>query len=292
MVYNEFNAVIFPRDGQSRNGLLPRMGGNRAAGPARFRIIAVMAIIAGTLQFAALGQPPDPFLAQGAPLPTVIPYPPAVFGVNTQILDQNAFAQGTDVPQPLEGTPQVARGGDYQRYQGPPAAPPSAETPPPQPKEKKEGEKSEKAEGEKRRGQGEERAKRTTPRPQSFELPRPSHRGGPGRSRLSGQVFRSQQPEPRGERQETLAADLFAGVRLWHGAEMHADALMWQGFGLSNTFGIEALSQRRRLQSRHRDSRLHVRALVHSSNLRLGRRTGGRARRPAHAWRANRTFRG
>ena len=95
-----------------------------------------------------------------------------------------------------------------------------------------------------------------------------------------------------GERQETLAADLFAGVRLWSGAEMHADALMWQGFGLSHTFGIEALSQRRRLQSRHRDSRLHARPLVCSSNLRPGRRTGGRARRPAHAWRANRTFRG
>ena len=44
---------------------------------------------------------------------------------------------------------------------------------------------------------------------------------------------------PAGERQETLSADLFAGVRLWHGAEMHADALMWQGFGLSSTFGIE-----------------------------------------------------
>ena len=34
-----------------------------------------------------------------------------------------------------------------------------------------------------------------------------------------------------GERQETLAADLFAGVRLWSGAEMHVDALMWQGHG-------------------------------------------------------------
>lgn len=44
---------------------------------------------------------------------------------------------------------------------------------------------------------------------------------------------------PAGERQGTVAADLFAGIRLWHGAEMHADALMWQGFGLSNTFGVE-----------------------------------------------------
>ena len=43
-----------------------------------------------------------------------------------------------------------------------------------------------------------------------------------------------------GERQETLGADLFIGRRLWSGAEMHADALMWQGFGLSQTFGVEA----------------------------------------------------
>jgi high affinity Mn2+ porin len=43
-----------------------------------------------------------------------------------------------------------------------------------------------------------------------------------------------------GERQETLSAELFGGVRLWCGAEMHADLLMWQGFGLSQTFGVEA----------------------------------------------------
>ncbi len=28
-------------------------------------------------------------------------------------------------------------------------------------------------------------------------------------------------------------------MRLWRGAEVHADALMWQGYGLSQTFGIE-----------------------------------------------------
>ena len=43
-----------------------------------------------------------------------------------------------------------------------------------------------------------------------------------------------------GERQETMTADLFTGIRLWRGAEMHVDALAWQGFGLSQTFGIEA----------------------------------------------------
>ena len=38
---------------------------------------------------------------------------------------------------------------------------------------------------------------------------------------------------------ETVSLDLFAGVRLWRGAEAHADLLMWQGYGLSKTLGIE-----------------------------------------------------
>ncbi len=42
-----------------------------------------------------------------------------------------------------------------------------------------------------------------------------------------------------GEVQETVTLDLYAGVRLWRGAEAHADFLMWQGFGLSKTFGVE-----------------------------------------------------
>ena len=43
-----------------------------------------------------------------------------------------------------------------------------------------------------------------------------------------------------GEVRETVSLDLFAGVRLWRGAEAHMDGLMWQGFGLSHTFGIVA----------------------------------------------------
>ena len=41
------------------------------------------------------------------------------------------------------------------------------------------------------------------------------------------------------EVKETVTLDLYAGARLWHGAEAHVDGLMWQGFGLSRTFGIE-----------------------------------------------------
>jgi len=44
----------------------------------------------------------------------------------------------------------------------------------------------------------------------------------------------------RGEVRETVTLDLFGGLRLWPGAEAHIDGLMWQGFGLSQTYGIEA----------------------------------------------------
>lgn len=43
-----------------------------------------------------------------------------------------------------------------------------------------------------------------------------------------------------GQIRETVTADIFAGFRLWSGAELHVDGLMWQGFGLSDTHGIEA----------------------------------------------------
>ncbi len=40
------------------------------------------------------------------------------------------------------------------------------------------------------------------------------------------------------ETKQTVSLDVFAGVRLWRGAEFHADALVWQGFGLSHTLGV------------------------------------------------------
>ena len=45
---------------------------------------------------------------------------------------------------------------------------------------------------------------------------------------------------PMGNVKETISLDLFGGVRLWRGAEAHLDGLMWQGFGLSTTHGIES----------------------------------------------------
>ncbi|HEX4120107.1 MAG TPA: carbohydrate porin [Verrucomicrobiae bacterium] len=54
-------------------------------------------------------------------------------------------------------------------------------------------------------------------------------------AKYSGPNSLSTQPQV----QETVTLDLFGGVRLWPGAEVHVDGLMWQGFGLSQTFGVE-----------------------------------------------------
>ncbi len=45
--------------------------------------------------------------------------------------------------------------------------------------------------------------------------------------------------DARGEVKETLSFDVYAGARLWHGAEAHVDGLGWQGFGLSNALGVD-----------------------------------------------------
>src|SRR5258708_6331567 len=43
-----------------------------------------------------------------------------------------------------------------------------------------------------------------------------------------------------GQVRETVSLDLMSGARLWRGAAAHVDGLMWQGFGLSKTLGVEA----------------------------------------------------
>ncbi|HLZ54038.1 MAG TPA: carbohydrate porin [Verrucomicrobiae bacterium] len=42
-----------------------------------------------------------------------------------------------------------------------------------------------------------------------------------------------------GETRETVSLDLMAGVRLWPGAEAHIDGMMWQGFGIGNSLGVD-----------------------------------------------------
>jgi len=42
-----------------------------------------------------------------------------------------------------------------------------------------------------------------------------------------------------GEMRESVSLDLMAGVRLWQGAEAHIDGMMWQGFGLNDSLGVD-----------------------------------------------------
>jgi len=60
--------------------------------------------------------------------------------------------------------------------------------------------------------------------------------GDPG---FSAQYSGPNSLDSHGEIRETVSLDLLAGVRLWRGAEAHIDGLMWQGFGLSKTHGID-----------------------------------------------------
>jgi high affinity Mn2+ porin len=43
-----------------------------------------------------------------------------------------------------------------------------------------------------------------------------------------------------GQIRETVSADAYGGMRLWPGGEVYLDELMWQGFGLDDTRGIDA----------------------------------------------------
>jgi high affinity Mn2+ porin len=111
------------------------------------------------------------------------------------------------------------------------AGPPSEGPPPPKAEEKKEGEKSDEAE---------KKDDATTAEPKCWNFHAQTTAVAQGDPGFSANYSGPNSLNSLGERQETLSADLFAGVRLWSGAEMHVDALMWQGFGLSQTFGIEA----------------------------------------------------
>ena len=40
------------------------------------------------------------------------------------------------------------------------------------------------------------------------------------------------------EMRQTISLDLLLGLRLWSGAEIHLDGLMWEGYGISNALGM------------------------------------------------------
>lgn len=61
-----------------------------------------------------------------------------------------------------------------------------------------------------------------------------------------------------GETRETLSLDLLGGLRLWRGAELHVDGLVWQGFGVGNALGAEGFpnGEAFRLGTRAPDARI------------------------------------
>lgn len=74
-----------------------------------------------------------------------------------------------------------------------------------------------------------------------------------------------------GETQETITADIFAGAKLWRGAEAHIDFLMWQGFGLSQTFGMEAFPNGDAYKAGTRDPNYSFARLFIRQTIGLGR---------------------
>jgi high affinity Mn2+ porin len=121
---------------------------------------------------------------------------------------------------------------------GAPAATPELPSAPPPPGQT--GNASPGQQGEKKEDDAEKKDDGATAEPQSFNFHAQATTVAQGDLPFSAKYSGPNSLNSAGERQETLTADLFAGVRLWSGAEMHVDALMWQGFGLSQTFGIEA----------------------------------------------------
>jgi high affinity Mn2+ porin len=73
-----------------------------------------------------------------------------------------------------------------------------------------------------------------------------------------------------GEIRETLSFDLYAGARLWDGAEAHVDGLMWQGFGLSKTLGVEGFPNGEAFRLGTRDPKAIIARLFVRQTINLG----------------------
>jgi high affinity Mn2+ porin len=173
---------------------------------ARLEIRAVLVLAVMALPCSSKGQSPNggsgPY---PAPLPTVN-YQPPYYGAAVPALAQNPAVLGPDAAQPPS---------------------PSAPAVPP---EDKDAEKK-KAEDE---GKGE-----NEPKEPRFNFHAQTTVVAQGDPAFAADYSGPNSLNSEGERELTLAADLFFGLRLWHGAEVHVDGLMWEGLGLSNTFGIE-----------------------------------------------------
>jgi high affinity Mn2+ porin len=76
--------------------------------------------------------------------------------------------------------------------------------------------------------------------------------------------------DDKGEIRETMSFDLYAGARLWDGAEAHVDGLMWQGFGLSKTEGAEGFPNGEAFRLGTRDPKAIIARLFIRQTIDLG----------------------
>jgi high affinity Mn2+ porin len=75
---------------------------------------------------------------------------------------------------------------------------------------------------------------------------------------------------PGGQIRQTVSVDLYAGVRLWPSAEAHFDGLMWQGFGLHNTLGIDDFPNGEAYKAGTAYPRLDIARIFIRQNIALG----------------------
>jgi high affinity Mn2+ porin len=73
-----------------------------------------------------------------------------------------------------------------------------------------------------------------------------------------------------GQIRETVSVDVFAGLRLWPGAEFHFDGLMWQGYGLHNTLGIDDFASGEAYKAGTAYPKLDIARLFIRQNIDLG----------------------
>ncbi len=73
-----------------------------------------------------------------------------------------------------------------------------------------------------------------------------------------------------GEVRETVSLDVLGGVRLWSGAEAYADGLMWQGFGLSQTRGVDGFPNGEAFRTGNDVPNVNVARLFIRQNISLG----------------------
>ncbi len=72
------------------------------------------------------------------------------------------------------------------------------------------------------------------------------------------------------QHRSSFSADLFLGAPLWHGGEFYADLLMWQGFGLSNSFGLETSPNAEAYRAGTEDPRFMISRFFVRQNFGMG----------------------